>query len=662
LLCIIKAVNLLHCLMKVAVTIIAVTFVAAGGGVLAGQSIPISGNPVAGFDPVDQAATALMQKYSIPGMAIGITKGGRLVFARGYGFADVDVRSPVNPDSMFRLASVSKPLTATAADKLVELGTLGYDTKAFDLLSGLHPLPGGHEDPRVSQITVQELMMHESGWADDIGGNRFGDLQAAANALNLPLPGTFEGLIRYELGRPLDYNPGTQNHYCNFCYGVLAEVVQTASGNDYEAFVRGVLKNVGLTQTRIGRHLKTDKFPGEVTYYVTPGAPLVPPIYAGLPALVPIQYGGFTVDWGTGSAAGAWVSNTIELLRLVASVTLGHAPAMFTTSPRSGWAFSGLPIGRGWEWRHDGGIPGTSTTLHIVDDVAWCILTNTDFNGGPLINDLDAAVKSFLQTANWPGGDMFPQYLSNIALQPNISLVANAFGDAPLIAPNTWVEIKGTNLAPAGDTRIWQGSDFANNRLPTQIDGVSVTVGGKSAFVYYISPTQINILTPPDPLSGPVQVQATVGGMASNLAIVKAQQQALSFFDFVSSANGLPYVYARHADGSLVGPANLFPGLTTPAAPGENVVVAGNGFGLTDVPVIAGSFTQSGMLPQPWPIVKIDGIAATVSFAGLVAPGVYQFNIVVPSGVRNGDNLLTATYIGLSTQPGLLITCTSASQ
>src|ERR1041385_8698963 len=81
---------------------------------------------------------------------------------------------------------------------------------------------------------------------------------------------------------------------------------------------------------------------------------------------------------------------------------------------------------------------------------------------------------------------------------PVISLVANAEGESPTIAPNTWIEIKGQNLARANDTRVWQESDFVNNQMPTSLDGVSVTVNGKSAFVFYISPTQVNALTPPD--------------------------------------------------------------------------------------------------------------------------------------------------------------------
>jgi uncharacterized protein (TIGR03437 family) len=270
--------------------------------------------------------------------------------------------------------------------------------------------------------------------------------------------------------------------------------------------------------------------------------------------------------------------------------------------------------------------------------------------------DLPATTGAF-QTALSGNFDGFIAKISPPATPPTpaITLVANAFGDTPLIAPNMWVEIKGSNLAPAGDTRIWQAADFANSQLPQQLDGVSVMVNGKAAYVYYISPTQVNILTPPDAMSGPVQVQL-INGIASNVFTVPAAAQALSFFDFVSS-DGLDYVYGRHtSDSSLIGPASLFPGLTTPVKPGETIFIAGTGFGQTNVQVVSGAETQSGTLPQPWPVVTIGGITAPVTFAGLVSVGTYQFNIQVPSNVPDGDLSLTATFNGLSTQPGLLIT------
>src|ERR1019366_8821900 len=125
---------------------------------------------------------------------------------------------------------------------------------------------------------------------------------------------------------------------------------------------------------------------------------------------------------------------------------------------------------------------------------------------------------------------------------PVVSLVANAEGGAPAIAPNTWVEIKGAGLSLTGDSRIWKSSDFVNSQMPTKLDGVSVTVNSKPAFVSFVSPAQINILTPPDAISGPVPVVVTNGCTVSATLAVPAQAVSPSFFVF----NGGPYVVATH--------------------------------------------------------------------------------------------------------------------
>ena len=233
---------------------------------------------------------------------------------------------------------------------------------------------------------------------------------------------------------------------------------------------------------------------------------------------------------------------------------------------------------------------------------------------------------------------------------PTTTSVSNAFGSSSTIAPNTWVAIKGANLAPPGDSRIWQGSDFVGNQLPIALDGVSVTLNGENAYVYYISPTQLNILTPPDLATGSVQVQVTANGQTSTAFTVQSQTLSPSFFVFDGA-----HVVAAHLNGTDIGPTTLYPGLTTPAQPGEEVVLYANGFGPTSSPVVEGSETQSGMLPV-MPVIQIGGVSATVLFAGLVSPGLYQFNVIVPMSPANGDNTLTALYSGQSTQNGVLLT------
>jgi uncharacterized protein (TIGR03437 family) len=282
--------------------------------------------------------------------------------------------------------------------------------------------------------------------------------------------------------------------------------------------------------------------------------------------------------------------------------------------------------------------------------------TGTD-GSGPEAGLVEGADGNLYGTTEFGGaesqGTIFKLQLGlpPLSSTPTITLVQNAEGGASTIAPNTWVTLMGSNLAPAGDSRIWQNSDFVNNQLPTQLDGVSVMLNGEKAYVYYISPTQINILTLPDLATGKVQVQAATNAGTSASFSAQAQAESPSFFIIGAG----PYVVATHVDGSLIGPESLYPGHTTPAQPGETVVLYANGFGPTSTPVVSGSETQSGSL-NPLPVVTIGGTPAMVQFAGLISPGLFQFNVVVPASTRAADNALTATYSSLSTQSGVLVT------
>ena len=238
------------------------------------------------------------------------------------------------------------------------------------------------------------------------------------------------------------------------------------------------------------------------------------------------------------------------------------------------------------------------------------------------------------------------------AAGPLVSLVANAEGEQITIAPNTWVEIKGSNLAPAGDARIWKTADFTGDRMPIALDGVSATVNGKNAYVYYISPTQINILTPPDALPATPDIVVTNNGATGAAFTAIAQVTAPSFFVFSDDM----HVAAVHLDGTLVGPVSFsVPGYTfSPATPGELISVYANGFGPTSSAVVSGSSTQGGTL-SPLPAITVGGLNAAVQFAGLVSPGLFQFNMTVPATLADGDHAISAAYGGATTQPGTLL-------
>jgi uncharacterized protein (TIGR03437 family) len=232
---------------------------------------------------------------------------------------------------------------------------------------------------------------------------------------------------------------------------------------------------------------------------------------------------------------------------------------------------------------------------------------------------------------------------------PAITAVLNAGGETAAIGQNTYVEIKGANLATT--TRTWLASDFVNNQLPTVLDGVKVTVNGKPAFISYVDSKQVNILTPLDSATGTVAIALTTPSGAMATAQAPMQAYAPGFAQIGTSS----YVAAQHSDYSVVGPASLYPGITTPAKPGETVILWATGFGQTNPPIVNGSLTQSGTLPN-LPMVTIGGVSASIAFAGVVAPGAYQINVTVPASVPDGDLPIVATYNGFSTKTGVNIT------
>jgi len=233
--------------------------------------------------------------------------------------------------------------------------------------------------------------------------------------------------------------------------------------------------------------------------------------------------------------------------------------------------------------------------------------------------------------------------------------VADSFNFRAGTAPSTWTAIFGTNLS--GTTRLWGDADFIQGKLPTKLDGVSVTINGKPAYVNFISPGQINVLAPADTATG-------------NVPVVVTTSNGVSAAVTVSKSNVLPAIYAPFAqDGklfvtavstdpanpSLLGKVGVDPRVTRGVKPGEIILLYGTGFGETSPATPPDSLvTTASSLPTP-PVIRFGDVQAEVQFAGQTGSGLYQFNLKVPD-VPDGDVPLVAQISGASSASNVLIT------
>jgi uncharacterized protein (TIGR03437 family) len=231
---------------------------------------------------------------------------------------------------------------------------------------------------------------------------------------------------------------------------------------------------------------------------------------------------------------------------------------------------------------------------------------------------------------------------------PVVTAVVNAASFQPGIEAGSWVTILGSNLANTNPGRIWNAEDFASAALPTQLDGVSVSIDGIPAFVEYISPTQINVQAPSDNVVGAVNVVVTNNGAASAPALAQLQAAAPAFFMYPDTNNA---VASRLPDYAAVGTSSA------PAVPGETIVLWGTGFGPTSPAVAAGTVVSGTPATLALPVVTLGGMPVTVVSAILTAgsAGLYQITIQLPANVPTGAVAVQASVGGVSTPAGVTI-------
>ena len=279
---------------------------------------PMTGEFLPELKSFDETVRAFMQKRKVPGGALAVVRDGRLVYARGYGYADRETRAAVQPTTLFRIASISKPITGVAMLRLAQEGRIDLDGPAFDLLKiPPHPEPGQQPDSRLKKITVRHLLQHTAGFDREKSGDPMFQPLEIAKAGGTKPPADPHTIIRTMRGRPLDFDPGTRYAYSNFGYCVLGRLIEKVTGSSYEEYVRRqLLAPFGIRRMRIGHSLLRDRARGE-THYYQPNAGEVAPVFPEEVAeKVPWPYGGFNLE--AMDAHGGWIASAVDLARFAA--------------------------------------------------------------------------------------------------------------------------------------------------------------------------------------------------------------------------------------------------------------------------------------------------------------------------------------------------------
>jgi CubicO group peptidase (beta-lactamase class C family) len=327
--------------------------------------------PPAVLSQVGTLAQAFMDKYDVPALSLAYGRGTRMLLAQAYGLSSRESHQPATPQSLFRLASLSKPITSAAIFTLVQAGRLHTTDVVFGPKGILNNLDV--HSPSLQQITVRHLLTHTSGgWgnAEDDPMFRLHDRDRTV-------------FLQHALDRyPLYDTPGTAYAYSNLGYFILGRVIERVSGQPYMPYVQQhVLQPLGLNDMQLAaRH----PAPNEVRYYGQGGQN---------PYDVPIELH---------DANGGWLATASDLVRFALGVFSARdnagAPALFTPetlaqltrpTPANPHYACGWGVSPDGDYTHPGSFPGTTTLLmHRHDGLAWALLTNTRRPHSPMEEDL----------------------------------------------------------------------------------------------------------------------------------------------------------------------------------------------------------------------------------------------------------------------------------
>lgn len=491
---------------------------------------------------VDQIIQGVISKYDIPGVALSVAKDGRLVYARGFGVADRETKEPVQPDSLFRVASVSKPLTAMAVLKLIEEGKVSLDTKVLSFVG--RQATG---DVRYGNITVRHLLQHSGGmdiqtWQVDPS---FPDRKTLL-ALGANLPPTRAQVLDFTIANfPLAFDPGTGYAYSNIGYMMLTDVIEKSSGMAYEAYMKEkIFAPMGIVRMGIGGSLITERRPGEVRYWDKDR--MDESIFPGTEEKVLSTYGIFNLR--IFESGGGWAATMPDLVRFLSAFDanstysflrpetvrlinqrLASAAADEPYYNGLGWQILKTPLGERWD--HTGGLPGTTAWyFRGVNGVSVALAANTLPDDEVLLEFLtnisEKLFDALLSVERWPAGNRFSTYFPGDGPRISDAGVVNAASLRPgPVAAGSVVKIFGVNLK-----------------------GGSVRVNGAVLNTLWQADGELHVQLPRN-ASGATRFEVFNQGLSSNMVTVDVANDAPGLF--TQSRNGYGQATCFNQDGSV---------------------------------------------------------------------------------------------------------------
>ena len=397
-----------------------VVTITASNGVSSGeyelQLFNLSGE---GLPEFDEVMVDFMRQFTVPGASYAVVKDGKLVMVRGYGLADVETQEVVTPTSLFRIADVSKPITAAAIMKLVEQDLLDLDELMFTILLDKFPtvnLP----DVRITDITVRQLLNHTSG--TNLVPQPMFNQGFIAFDKQVESPPTLDVILDWFADRNLSTTPGESYSYHNMNYVLLGRIIEAKSGMTYEEYVKtNILDPIEVTEPRIGMSHQVDKFPKEVSYY-SPFTADVRSVFDADTEFVPLPYGGIG-DIQNMDSHGGWVASVVDLARFALATDGNPAQLDIISSASQEYMVTAGSDGNGsgWfvaedNWNHAGLMPGTMSSIIVKENgiIIIGLLNSTQDFSGPInqimFNAFVDDITELAATTAWVDQDLFDAY------------------------------------------------------------------------------------------------------------------------------------------------------------------------------------------------------------------------------------------------------------